>query len=83
MNLWGRSAIIAIVIAGIVCLPFFDYALWTENLIPFAFPGIVFSMAVANNVHAFSAWLVFIGNVLFYTLVIAFFILIFRKLRAR
>ena len=47
-----------------------------------AMPGIFFSMAVANNAHAFSLVLVFVGNWIFYSAVVGLLLVIARKVRA-
>jgi len=44
---------------------------WFEHyLVPLLLPGVIGSMAVAGNAHAFSLWIAAIINALFYSLII-------------
>ncbi len=59
---------------------------WVERFfVPFLIPGLIGSMAVGGNVHAFSLWVAAIINTVFYFLVLwllsAFFTMLHRKIR--
>jgi hypothetical protein len=61
----GISGVIAIISA----LPvFFDVDIGNIFLV-FAFPGMLLSMAVSGNVHAFNRWLVVLFNWIIYALI--------------
>jgi hypothetical protein len=64
---------IGIVISGLAILPIMnvisDGGLIAGGLICLALPGMIISMACANNVHAFSTSISFIANALVYSLV--------------
>ena len=48
-----------------------------------AMPGIFFSMAGAGSVHASSAAMMFFGNWIFYSIMIALLLVLNRRLRGR
>jgi hypothetical protein len=61
-------------IAGVSALPIFEVCPDSNFIcaifIVFAFPGMMMSMGVSGNVHAFSPWLVVLFNWIFYALVL-------------
>jgi hypothetical protein len=72
LGIASASLGIGIVISGLAILPIVsfisDSGLIARGLICLALPGMIVSIACANNVHAFSTAISFIANAVLYSL---------------